>query len=127
MKNNLKHFAIYVDKIERAKKFYSNLFNWSFNSYGPEDFLQIKSGTNEDGDLIGALQSRKYCPLEKKIVGLECSIEVSDIDQTSEAIQENGGTIIIPKVAIPYVGWVIKFLDTEGNLVCVIQYDGMAR
>lgn len=127
MKNNLRHFAIYVDKMDRAKKFYSNLFNWDFNSYGPEDFLQIKSGTEESSELIGALQSRKYSPLKEKIIGLECSFEVSDIDQTSEMIQENKGKIVMPKTAIPNVGWLVKFLDTEGNLVCAIQYDSSAK
>ncbi|MEI9809848.1 MAG: VOC family protein [Bacteroidota bacterium] len=43
MKNKLTHFAIHIDDIDRAKDFYSNVFEWGFASYGPTDFLQIQS------------------------------------------------------------------------------------
>lgn len=121
MENNLVHFAIYIDNMKRAKAFYENLFGWSFNSYGPKDFLQIKQNS-EDGIPIGALQSRKYSPIDEKIIGFECSIEVVDIDVTIEKIKRNKGKIVMPKTEIPYVGWLVKFLDTEKNIICAIQY-----
>jgi uncharacterized protein len=31
------------------------------------------------------------------------------------------------KAPIPGVGWIVKFLDTEGNLVCAAQYDPAAK
>jgi len=127
MKNKLTHFAIYIDDIDRAKKFYSKLFGWDFNSYGPSDFLQIKTGESEGAELIGALQARKYSPIEDKIIGFECSIEVVNLDETVESVIENGGKILMQKTAIPYVGWLSKFLDTENNIVCAIQYDDSAK
>lgn len=127
MKNRLAHFAIYIDDIDRAKTFYSNLFGWKYNNYGQEDFLQIKNDESENAPPIGALQSRKYSPIKEKVIGLECSIEVEDIDSIEKSIKENGGKIVMPKTVIPYVGWLIKFLDTEGNLVCAIQYDHSAK
>nr|WP_293297162.1 VOC family protein [Allomuricauda sp.] len=122
MKNNLSHFAIYIDDIDRAKGFYSNLFGWDYNSYGQDDFLQIKDSAGDDGKLIGALQSRNYSPIKEKIIGFECSISVSDIDEIIEKIESNNGKIVMPKTEIPYVGWLVKFLDTEGNIVCAVQY-----
>jgi len=47
---------------------------------------------------------------------------VGDLD-----VQNNGGQILMPKTAIPYVGWITKFLDTEGNLICAMQPDNSAR
>jgi len=122
MSNKLKHFAIYIDDMDRAETFYSNLFGWDFNSYGPDDFLQIKDSNKESAELIGALQSRKYSPLGEKIIGFECSIEVENIDITIAVVEENKGKIVMPKTEIPYVGWLVKFLDTEGNIVCAVQY-----
>jgi len=29
---------------------------------------------------------------------------------------------VLPKTEIPSVGWIIKFLDTEENLVCAMEY-----
>lgn len=127
MKNKLTHFAIYIDDIERAKKFYDGVFDWGFNSYGQSDFLQIKADKTENGEPIGALQSRNYSPIPDKIIGLECTIGVENIDNTIEKVKNNGGQVLMPKTAIPYVGWISKFLDTEGNLFCTMQYDNSAR
>lgn len=122
MKNNLSHFAIYIDDIKRAKEFYSNLFGWDFKSYGQNDFLQIKDKP-DDGTLIGAMQSRKYSPIDGKIIGFECSITVGNIDDIISKIEANNGKIVMPKTEIPYVGRLVKFLDTEGNIVCAVQYN----
>lgn len=127
MKNKLTHFAIHIDDMERAKKFYDEVFEWGFNSYGQNDFLQIKADKTEHGELIGALQSRKYSPLPEKIIGLECTISVENIDEIIEKVKGNGGQVVMPKTAIPFVGYIAKFLDTEGNLICAMQYDNSAR
>lgn len=127
MKNKSTHFAVYIDNMERAKKFYSALFGWDFNSYGPSDFLQIKTDKSENAELIGALQARKYSPIKEKIIGFECSIKVNNIDVIIATVTKNGGKIVMQKTAIPYVGWLTKFLDTESNIVCAIQYDNSAK
>ena len=127
MANKMTHFAIHIDNIERAKKFYDEVFEWGFNSYGQGDFLQIKADKTENGELIGALQSRKYSPVPEKLIGLECTIGVANIDDTIERVKNNGGQILMPKTAIPYVGRIVKFLDTEENLICAMQYDNNAR
>ena len=127
MKNKMTHFAIHIDNIERAKNFYDGVFDWGFNSYGQGDFLQIKADKSENGELIGALQSRQYSPIPDKIIGLECTIGVENIDEIIEKVKSNGGQVLMPKTAIPYVGYIAKFLDTEGNLICGMQYDNSAR
>lgn len=127
MNNKLVHFAIHTDDIERAKKFYSGVFDWGFNAYGPSDFLQIKADNTETGELIGALQSRTYSPVAENLIGLECTIGVANVDEIIERVKNNGGQVLMPKMAIPYVGWIAKFLDTEGNLICAMQYDNNAR
>ena len=49
------------------------------------------------------------------------------IDDIIEKVKNNGGQLLMPKTAIPYVGWIANFWDTEGNLICVTQYDNCAR
>jgi predicted enzyme related to lactoylglutathione lyase len=127
MPNKLTHFAIHIDDMERAKSFYEGVFDWGFASYGPADFLQIKADKTDKGELIGALQSRKYSPVKEKLVGLECTIRVADIEDIIKKVEHKGGQVLMPKTAIPYVGWIIKFLDTEGNLVCAMQTDAGAK
>ncbi len=120
--NKPAYFAIYIDDMERASSFYSKLFGWEFSAYGPAEFLQIKTNEKDGAELIGALQSRKYSPVKEKVIGFECTIRVENIDEVIEGINSNGGQIVLPKTEIPKVGWVAKFLDTEGNLVCVMEY-----
>ena len=123
----LTHFAIHIDEMDRARQFYAGVFNWGFVSYGPPDFLQIKTGPAEDDELIGALQSRKYSPVEEKLQGLECTFAVEDLDDTMARVISHGGKLLMPRTAIPQVGWIAKFLDTEGNLLCAMQYDRNAK
>lgn len=127
MSNKLVHFAIHIDDMDRAKDFYGEVFEWGFNSYGPSDFLQIRADQSSNGDLIGALQSRQYSPVKEKLIGLECTIAVENVDEIVQRVENKGGQILMPKTAIPYVGWIAKFLDTEGNLICAMQTDPNAR
>lgn len=126
MKTKITHFAIHIDEIERAKSFYDKVFDWGFTSYGQDNFLQIKTDKTENGELLGALQSRKYSPVKEKLIGLECTFGVENLNETLERVNDNGGQILMPKTVIPHVGWIAKFLDTEGNLICAMQYDESA-
>ena len=49
------------------------------------------------------------------------------LDQAAAAITASGGKLILPKTCINGVGWIIQFLDTEGNIVCAMQYDDKAE
>lgn len=102
--------------------FYQAVFNWAFNSYGAPDFLQINSSPSKEGELIGALQDRRYSLAPEKVIGFECTIKVENVDTTAAGVEKAGGEILMPKTEIPHVGWVIKFKDTEGNILCAMQY-----
>lgn len=123
MKHRITHFAIHVDDVERAGNFYGQIFNWRFKDYGPDDFKQIVTGEKGDEELIGALQSRRYSPLKQPILGLEGTVLVENVDPLVHKITSAGGTVCVEKAAIPNVGWIIKFLDTEGNLMCAMCPD----
>ncbi|WP_145753415.1 VOC family protein [Nitrospirillum amazonense] len=127
MANTLVHFAIHADNIARARTFYGKVFAWDFQQYGPSDFFQIKHRDGSHQPVLGALESRKYNPAEKDMIGYECSISVDDVDATAAAVVAAGGKILMEKTAIPTVGWIIKFEDTEGNVACAINFDSAAH
>ncbi len=122
MDNKLSHFAIFTEDIDRAQTFYNKVFRWGFNQYGSSDFAQINSASDGNGQLIGALQDRKYQLTDQKVIGFECSISVDSVDETADLVVDAGGKILMPKTEVPHVGWLIKFLDSEGNIVCAMQY-----
>jgi predicted enzyme related to lactoylglutathione lyase len=130
MTHQLTHFAIHTDDLDRARKFYGGVFGWTFQGFGGgpiTDFCQIKDAAGNLLSPLGAMQSRKYNPAPQPVIGFECSIAVEDVNAVTRAVEANGGKIVMPKAAIPGVGWVVKFLDTEGNLACAAQYDPTAR
>ena len=63
MPNNLKHFAVHADDVERARKFYEEAFGWKFTAWGPPGFFLIKTGTEGDPGVQGAASgASRGCP-----------------------------------------------------------------
>ena len=123
MPNNVKHFAVHAEDVDRARKFYERTLGWRFIPWGPPNFYLIKTGTEEDPGVQGALQGRRDIVPGKPMFGFECTVGVSSIDETITAVEANGGKIVMPKFHIPTVGTLIFFEDTEGNIVGAMQYE----
>ena len=121
MANNLKHFAVHADDVNRARNFYERAFGWQFTAWGPPGFFLIKT-SNEGHAVQGALQGRREIVKGKPMFGFECTLSVESIDDTIAAVEANGGKIVMPKFQIPTVGTLIFFEDTEGNVVGAMQY-----
>ena len=121
--NNVKHFTINADDVARARKFYSQVFGWKFEPWGPPDYFLIATGNKENPGIDGALHERREIVPGKRSHGFECSISVTDIDATILAIKNCGGTIVLPKSRVPGVGTFVMFEDTEANIVTAIQYE----
>jgi predicted enzyme related to lactoylglutathione lyase len=128
--NNVAHFAIHADDLERAQEFYAKVFGWQYEGFGGgpmTDFCKVTTMDGNDMAPIGAMQSRKFNAAPEKVIGYECSVAVNDVDITAQKVEAAGGKILMPKTAIPGVGWLIKFLDTEGNLACAVKFDTSAK
>ena len=121
MANNVDFFAINADDVPRARTFYEAVFGWSFEPWGPPGFYLIDTGKEPSGAIRGALQERRELAAGQKMIGFECTITVTNIDQAIRAIESNGGRLAAPKSHIPTVGTVAYFFDTEGNVAAVIQ------
>ena len=124
MANHLSHFAVCVEETARARAFYERVFGWGFEPYGPPGFYRVHTdGPGKGGRVPGALQQSFEIVPGVKLRGFECTISVPDIDRTIEAIERAGGEILMPKATIPSVGTLVRFRDSEGNIVCAMQYD----
>jgi predicted enzyme related to lactoylglutathione lyase len=117
---NIAHFDVHADDVDRARKFYQEVFGWRFSPWGPPGFFMIATGDENDPGIHGAVHERPKD--EDHCVGFQCTISVEDIDEIAAAIRREGGQITVPKMTIPTVGELIQFRDTEGNLVCAMRY-----
>lgn len=124
MANHLSHFAVCVDDINRARAFYEKAFGWGFEPYGPPGFYRVHTdGPNKGGRVMGAMQKRFEIVPGVMLSGYECTLSVPKLDATIAALEKNGGKILMPKATIPGVGTLVRFRDTEGNVVCAMQYE----
>lgn len=115
------HFAINADDVDRARRFYETVFDWRFEPWGPPGFFMIDTGQGIETPVHGSLQGRREIVPGERINGLECTFSVADVDAVAAAVTASGGTVVMPKVLIPTVGWLIFFKDTEGNVIGAIQ------
>jgi predicted enzyme related to lactoylglutathione lyase len=123
MPNNVVHFAIHADDVERARAFYEGAFSWRFEPWGPPGFYRAFTGDQAHPGIEGALHQRTGPRAETGMRGFLCSLGVADIDAARAAIVRHGGTITMEKVNIPTVGVLIEFHDPEGNVVQAMQYE----
>ncbi len=124
------HFELHAEQPERAIEFYKGLFGWEFTRWGGEHFEYwlIKTGPSEKPGLDGGLVRRRGPGPsgDVPVVGYVCSIDVESVDATVAAVLNAGGTIALPKMPVPTVGWLAYVKDTEGNLLGLYQQDPTA-
>src|SRR5207248_3111561 len=93
-------FEIPADDVERAKKFYGDLFGWKINPFpGGGDYWHIDTGGADDSP-DGALKGRKE-PGEP-IVNY---VSVDSVAEFSKKIEKLNGKICMAKTAVPQMGY----------------------
>lgn len=126
------HFEIHVDDMERAKKFYGEVFGWTFedwSEYAGMPYFGAVTGDKDEMGINGALMQRQGPPPEsgQPLNGFACTMGVEDYDITDEKILANGGTIALAKHALPGMAWQGYYTDPEGNLFGIHQPDENAK
>jgi hypothetical protein len=129
MANRVSHFEIHAADPQRAIAFYNASLGWTFNQWGDQPYWLITTGPKEVPGIDGGLLPRHGDgPLEMQAVNAYvCTVMSDSLDATSEAILANGGTVALPKMPVPTVGWLAYFKDTEGNIFGVMQEDSNAK
>lgn len=128
----LVHFEIHVDDMDRAKRFYGEVFGWTFedwSEYAGMPYLGVITGGDDQPGINGALMQRQGPPPEpnQPVNGYACTMGVGDYDTTEAKILEKGGEVALPKYALPGMAWQGYYKDTEGNIFGVHQPDENAK
>jgi predicted enzyme related to lactoylglutathione lyase len=121
---NVGHFAIECDDVERAKAFYEAVFGWTIKPWGPPNYYHITTGTPERPGILGDLRERHHKLAEGApgASGYICTINIGSMAEVLAAVEANGGRIHAPPYRIEGVGDVAYIEDSERNRVGVIQH-----
>ncbi len=136
MSNRPVHFEIQADDLERAKKFYGDVFGWNFEKWeskgspAPEYWMIMtaEKDSKEMGINGGLLQ--RPCPapaLNQGTNAYTCTMMVENIDDIGKKIMKAGGKVAMPKFAFPGMAWQAYYVDTEGNTFGLHQLDKNAK
>lgn len=117
------HFDIFADDPERAVKFYTEVLGWKITKWeGPMDYWLVMTGPDDKPGINGGIGKRED-PADRTIN----TIDVPSVDDFAAKVTGAGGKVLVPKRAIPGVGWIVLCLDTEGNKFCLMKDDPNAK
>jgi predicted enzyme related to lactoylglutathione lyase len=117
------HFEIPAKNPEKTAEFYTKAFGWRIKKWeGPIEYWLITTGEDSEPGINGGLL-RRTDPQQQCVN----TVGVADVDKAVETIVKLGGTIMVPKMPIPGMGWLAYCNDPEGNAFGVMQPDETAK
>jgi uncharacterized protein len=122
------HFDIPADDVERAKKFYSDLFGWKIEKWsesgtGDMEYWMVTTTDGKGNKGIDGGIMKRQNPQHQ----VTNSIDVKSVDEYSSKVQQLGGKVVYPKMAIPKMGYFAGCLDTEGNSFGIFEYNASVK
>jgi hypothetical protein len=130
MDHTVVHFEIPADDPERAAKFYSELFGWKIDHYSsaavPDYWMVQTVPTDAKGmparpGVNGGLM-RRMMPGQVPVN----YISVPSVDEFARKAERLGAKVLVPKMAVPEMGWFVQLTDPEGNVFAIWQTDSGA-
>ena len=117
------HFEINADDTDRCCAFYKKVFGWKIKKWaGPQEYFVVTTGPDGEPGINGGILKRN-----DPRAATWNTVGVKSVDAICKKITANGGKVILPKMAVPTVGWLAYFQDTEGNTMGVLQPDSKAK
>jgi predicted enzyme related to lactoylglutathione lyase len=116
MASRVVHFEIPSDDPDRSAKFYTAAFGWQIQKWdGPQEYWLVTTGEVGPGIDGGIL--RRGGPFDRVIN----TVNVENLDATTQRVQELGGTLVGDKLTIPGVGDLQYAQDPDGNIFGMLQ------
>jgi hypothetical protein len=116
------HFEITADDPQRAVEFYRQVFDWDIKKWdGPQPYWLVRTGDSSSPGIDGGISPRQGNS------GHINTIDVPSVDEYASRVIAKGGAVIVPRHAIPGVGYLAYCTDTEGSTFGLMQGDPSAK
>jgi len=130
--NRVVHFEIQAENLERAMKFYKDVFGWEYVKWldsPPYWGIMTAPKDSKEPGINGGflLRPNKTPPPQYGTNAYVCTMQVADFDATAKKIKQAGGKVALPKFAIAGMAWQGYFIDTEGSTFGIHHPDEKAK
>jgi predicted enzyme related to lactoylglutathione lyase len=114
------HFEIHCGDLDRAERFYSDVFGWRIDRW-QADYRLITTGPDDQPGINGALTPRRGEIDGQAVIAYVNTVQVDDLAETDRRIVAGGGEQVVEPARVPGVGTVTYFKDTEGNILGALE------
>ncbi len=120
MESTICHFEIPADDLDGARTFYAKLFGWTIEPAPnlTESYLFVRTSQTQNNAVGGGILKR----IDPRH-GVTIYFAVASVDESVKLIESLGGTVLVPKAAIPKLGWAVTARDPQGNTFGLFQED----
>ena len=116
--SSIVHFEVFCDEEERASKFYAELFSWKLERIPGAKYWNI---TTQEGAAGGL--THRFNPIQKIIN----YFGVPSVREACARVEELGGRVLVPRMAVPKAGYYSLCMDSEGNIIGLWENDSEAE
>ena len=117
------HFEFAAQDPERAAQFYRDVFGWQVTKWaGPEPYWLVTTGQEGEPGINGGILRHK-----DSAARTVNTIGVDSVDEAAEKVVQAGGKVVVPKMAIPGLGYQAYCVDTEGLIFGLHEFDPAAK
>jgi uncharacterized protein len=121
MPNPIVHFEIPATDVEKIRRFYTEVFGWKMTtdpSMPHYTTVETADGNMGIGGGIMKRQSPQHTPTNYAMV--------ASVTEFAEKVRQQGGQVVVPKTAIPNMGYFAVCLDPEQNPIGLFETDPTA-
>ncbi len=126
MRATVSHFEIPAQDMERAARFYREVFGWSVERLPWEGYPYFKvrgsAGEGQKDGIEGGLLPADVAATDHPLLVLH--ITEADLEDCLRKIEDAGGRIDRPAEDVGGMGRFARFRDSEGNLMGLWQAGG---
>lgn len=118
------HFEFHSTQPEKTLAFFRDVFGWEASKWegAGMPYWLLSTGPKDQPGIDGGLM-----PSQDGQPRTVCTLEVNDVDSFTRKTESTGGKVVVPKMAIPGVGWVAYATDPYGVLFGIYKSDESAR
>jgi uncharacterized protein len=121
--NPVIHFELHSPNLEKSLEFFRTVMGWELKAWGgPQEYWLAKSHQQGSPGIDGGMM--RSPDADSRTVN---TIQVSSVDDYITKITAAGGEIVVPKMAIPGVGYLAYAKDPAGVLFGIMHQDSSAK